>query len=75
MDLKVGDILRITAANGTTTKDYFIDVLEYEAGFKVPATYAELVNLKMREQLWNESNLPGDIALAYYFELMRICGS
>jgi hypothetical protein len=29
IDLKNGDILRVTAKNGTTTKDYYIDVLPY----------------------------------------------
>lgn len=29
VDLKNGDILRVTAENGSTTKDYFIDVQDY----------------------------------------------
>jgi hypothetical protein len=55
VDLKNGDILRVTAEDGTTVKEYFIDVQEYE-----PASNAYLGAILWPEKPEVLYDWPGD---------------
>ncbi|MCK4854050.1 MAG: hypothetical protein KAT31_07305, partial [Bacteroidales bacterium] len=55
VDLKLGDILKVTAEDGTTVKEYFIDVQEYE-----PSSNAYLGAIKWPEKPEELYDWPGD---------------
>ena len=59
IDVNEGDILKVTAENGITTKIYYLDVLDY-----IPGTNADLSSITWLDKPghlsgWNQDTIPG----------------
>lgn len=76
VDLKNGDILRVTAANGSTSKDYYIDVQEFLA-----STNAQLSSITWPDkgelflEGWNGDTIPSFLPNKFTYNLELPYGS
>ena len=54
VDLKKGDILKVTAANGNSTKEYFIDVNDYAASSNARLSAITWPDMRQNPCCWPE---------------------
>ena len=71
-DLKKGDILRVTAENGTSVKDYFIKVLRYrqsQNAYLASITWPDIPEDYWNYYGWLQDTIPNFIAGGYNYKV------